>query len=357
MRLRLLLACALIVSFGCDDTRLDADSGLPPGTDAGPPTDSAIPPGADTGPGFDAGPARDAGPPPAPSPLVDPTCVDGMFTETLPDPGVSLADLEASYDSANAAGFIGAVLSRRYTSGQVIVQGAAGQFGCPNSWLVRGTATPQAVYQAMSTVVHECGHGYDISLGNGFGEYYINDSPLVLSCEGGGPTANGGMTFPRRMLYSDSWSAARPPAQDGYADVYLDPGTGGSDQGFDSVLEETTQYINSIASSYAFTNELAGPSSVSERDGILTFLWYVERYLNMARTTQPSAYAHILNGDGGCWRRAVLTLWGRAWLYLQATAGMAHLGIDDDEIQALVETPELLAEIQLLRDAEGCPGQ
>jgi hypothetical protein len=33
---------------------------------------------------------------------------------------------------------------------------------------------------------------------------------------------------------------------------------------------------------------------------------------------------------------------------------MGQLGIDDSEIMALVEEPELLGEIQRVRDAEGC---
>jgi hypothetical protein len=62
-----------------------------------------------------------------------------------------------------------------------------------------------------------------------------------------------------------------------------------------------------------------------------------------------------VSGDGGCWREAILTVWGRAWLYLDATSGMPHLGIADDMLTTLVSDPDLLAEIQLLRDAEGCP--
>src|SRR5690606_32888141 len=46
---------------------------------------------------------------------------------------------------------------------------------------------------------------------------------------------------------------------------------------------------------------------------------------------------------------------GRAWLYLEATAGMGHLGIDDDMLMTLVMDEDLLSEIQRLRDAEGCP--
>lgn len=51
----------------------------------------------------------------------------------------------------------------------------------------------------------------------------------------------------------------------------------------------------------------------------------------------------------------LLTIWGRASLYLVATEEMDHLGINDALVSQLVQYPELLAEIQRLRDAEGCP--
>ena len=128
----------------------------------------------------------------------------------------------------------------------------------------------------------------------------------------------------------------------------------GGDQGFNLLFEELVQYVNSLATSYAFTDELNTGGRSSQKDGLLTFLWYLERYLYMARNDYPSAYAHILSGDGGCWRDLILQVWGRASLYLGITEDMPHLGIDDAALLSLVETPELLAEIQRVRDAAGC---
>jgi len=84
------------------------------------------------------------------------------------------------------------------------------------------------------------------------------------------------------------------------------------------VLEEATQYVNSLATALAFKDAFAGSKS-SDRDGILTFLWYIERYHLMARTEIPSAYT-LLSGDA-CWRQATLSVWDRAWFYLDATKG------------------------------------
>ena len=92
--------------------------------------------------------------------------------------------------------------------------------------------------------------------------------------------------------------------------------------------------------------------SVSERDGILTFLWYVQRYLRLARLQYPDAYGLLVNDP--CWRESVLTVWGRAWLYLTLTDDLPQLGIDDDLLYGLATDETLLEEIDRLRDAQGC---
>lgn len=351
MRARL-VALALLATAGCDDTRMDPDAGaVPPGTDAG-----MVPPGTDAGPPGE----NDAGMMQMPmSPLVDPDCVDGMFTETLPNPNADISDLVSGYAPMDAVPFIEQSLMRRYTTGYVLVDGGRTGLGDCVETFLRDTSSANAVIGQLGTIVHECGHFYDIDQG-GFSSayYYVNDSPLTLSCSGGDTTSRGGNTFERSRIRDDTYQSMA--SNDFYADVYLDgdPDDGnfdGGDQGFNSVLEETVQYVNSLATSYAYTNELNSGGSSSQRDGILTFLWYTMRYLRMARMDYPSAYQHILEGDGGCWRNAILTVWGRAWLYLDVTDGMSHLGIRDAELEGLVMAPELLEEIQRLRDAEGCP--
>jgi hypothetical protein len=141
---------------------------------------------------------------------------------------------------------------------------------------------------------------------------------------------------------------------DFYADTYLDGNADDSkfdsgDQGYDSVLEEATQYVNSLATALAFQDAYAGQKA-SERDGILTFLWYIERYLQMGRTKYPSAYS-ALSGDA-CWRQATLSVWDRAWFFLDATSGNTNLGLDDTALEALVKDAALTAEIDALRKLE-----
>ncbi len=296
-------------------------------------------------------------------PLVDPNCVDGMYTEVLPDPSLDISDLAAGYSPGNATQFMADVLARRYSVGHEILLGASETgYDCADRWLDL-IGTPSDVsefYGDFQVVVHECGHGFDLDMG-GFTQdwYYINDSPLILICTEGDSTDRNGKTFARSLIREDEYQALNP--NDSYAGTYLDgdpydSNFDGGDQGFNMLFEETVQYVNSLATGYALTNELAATGWTSSyRDGILTFLWYVPRYLRMARLDFPDAYAHLSTGEDGCWRRAILTVWGRAWLYLGATEGMDHLGISDDMLMGLVSNPDLVGEIQLLREAEGCP--
>ncbi len=205
----------------------------------------------------------------------------------------------------------------------------------------------------LSTVVHECGHIYDLERGSFSSDHYQIADGVVFECNQGDTTTRGGDTFARSRLNGDAFGPAY--LDDFYRDVYLDGDPDDTrfdsgDQGFNSVLEEATQYINSLATDWALLDQLR--FSISARDGILTFLWYIERYLHMARNQFPSAYERLSSDP--CWRQAILTVWGRAWFYLDLTADIQQLGIDDDTIERLVLSPELLDEIDRIRRLE-CP--
>jgi hypothetical protein len=338
-----------------DDTEPGGESGDDPGDDSGDgPGD-----GSGDGDGNEPGDGETGEPERPDSPLVDPDCIDGQFAEILPNPLADLSDLEAGYSPGAAVEFVLDVLLRRYTTGyEVCERGSDASFDCVDVFLDPSGAAGE-IYSQLPTVVHECGHSTDFNLG-GFDEdaYLVNDSPLELRCTGGDSTDRGGRTFARSRIRDDEYQGLNP--NDFYAGIYLDgdpddDNFDGGDQGFNSVLEETLQYINSIATAYAFNNELNTGGWVSHRDGILTFLWYLTRYLRMGRLDYPDAHDYLLTGEDGCWRRAILTVWGRAWLYLGVTEDMDHLGIDDDFLFELVQDPDLVDEIQRMRDAEGCP--
>ncbi len=322
------------------DTGVPSDSAMPPDSSMPPPTDGGTPDSTVVD-----------------SPLVDPTCVDGMYSETLPNPSASIDDLLTSYSASAFQTFIDSILDRRYPIGSFLVRGGRSNPSFPEDCDVTfvGSTSPTSdqVFQRLGTIVHECGHTYDFTLG-GFSDngYAIRDD-LSFTCPMGDTTDRGGQTFPRSELTGDAYYPMRPACGtdpcDFYADRYLI--SSGSEQGFNSVLEEATQYVNSLATAYAFADR-RGSGSQSDKDGILTFLWYIERYLRLARTEYPAAYGFITGND--CWRELILTIWGRGWLYLELTRDDPRLGIHDDELFPLVEDPELVAEIQAIRDAHGC---
>jgi len=346
------LAIVMLAGCGGDPPPFDPDGGAPGG-------DAAMPTG-DGGPL----PGSDAGPPPPPSGYVDPMCTDGQYAEAPPDRGASLDGISFSGD---VPAFVDAALAARYPFGLDLVRGGRMEtrFGDCSVLFAGSPASDDDLYRRLDTIVHECGHIYDGFLSRPpTNAYVISDAPLRFDCSRGDTTERSGDTFARSRIRGDAYQPLRAPCAGGgrgcdfYADTYLDgdPDDGtfqGGDQGFNMLLEEAVQYVNSLVTAYAFADRMSAGTSTSARDGILTLLWYVERYLHLARTDYPSAYAAI-SGDA-CWRDAILTVWGRAWLYLELTREVPGLGIDDDAIEALVADATLLDEIERIRTASGCP--
>ncbi|MFB6375337.1 MAG: hypothetical protein ABEN55_19955 [Bradymonadaceae bacterium] len=332
----------------------DTDS---PAPDSGPSEDTSSDTGMDTSGGGDtSSPTVDE---------VDPNCVDGKYSEPLPDPGVDISSETSSYDSSRVKSFIDSVLDKRYPVGRWLVSQAlqkGDSIDCVERFL-RDTSSASSVLNTLSTVVHECGHVYDQAVSSFGSSTYKITRDVSFSCPGGDTTDRRGNTFARSRIKNDQYQSEHPPCDgsrgrncDSYADIYLDGDPDndtfeGGDQGFNSVLEETLQYVNSLATAYAFQDQL-GRRSTSAMDGILTFLWYTERYLRMARQDYPDAYSHLTGSS--CWRKAILTVWGRAWLMLKAAKSNDQLGIAEQKLFQLVRTPELLKEIERIRQKHGC---
>ena len=311
----------------------------------------------------DTGTSNDAGPP---SVNVDPNCTDGRYTEMLPSTTAMISDV--TFTMSNVAGFYDNVLMRRWANGAALVRGGLmnTSINCVTAFAGNPT-TAAAALSNMGTVVHECGHIYDNQLSRGMAStnvYWITETTR-FACTRGDTTTRGGDTFARSRIARDSYSSARPPCGgtatancDFYADIYLngnpdDAVFESGDQGFNLLFDEVVEYVNSLATAYAYADQQPRGQRTSARDGILNFMWYLERYLHLARTMYPAAYARI-SGDM-CWRDAILTVWGRAWLYLEATRGMTSLGISDAALMPLVTNPELLDEIERLRTLSSCP--
>jgi len=339
-------ACAALSAFAaCDNDSTktgisnDASGDSSIGNDSTGSTDSTVGP-SDVQTGIDT------------TASADPLCDEGNYTEALPDDKADLSGLIGAYTPSEYKPFIAAVLGARYPVGASLVADGlrlGTQIGDCVDLFLRAKDSGGAVIGQLSTFVHECGHFLDIAKGGFSSSYFQIVQDQSFSCP------RLGNALARSEINNDDYSALF--AGDSYKDVYLDgdPNNAsfeGGDQGFDSVLEETTQYVNSLATDWAFRDNIRSGSSISARDGILTFLWYTMRYLRVARTGNPTTYEAIR--DNSCWREAILTVWARAWFYLELTDGISSLGIRDARLLELATDPSLLSEIAALRTAQGC---
>src|SRR5262249_50784323 len=156
-------------------------------------------------------------------------------------------------------------LERRYPIGKFIFEGGlASPLSSPQSCFakfIQDTSTSDSVLNQTETLVHECGHFFDLGQSAGVTSKYVFTPDVSLACDNGDTTTRGGKTFARSRMYDDAYSKKRPPCGgtprlgcDTYADQYLD-GTDGDnkfqsgDQGFSNLLEEAVQYVNSLATS------------------------------------------------------------------------------------------------------------
>lgn len=350
---------AAMSSGGCSNTVVTEVAADPtqPANDAAAGSQDDTPSGAS-----DSG-KTDGAPEPPPPPSEKTGCQGTTYSEPLPT-SASLEDL--AYSAGTAQSYLLTALERRYPTGKYLLQGgldsslSASQGNCFDRF-TRDKSTAARVLQQASTTVHECGHFFDLDDATGSNSAYHIRPDLSFRCGNGDTTARGGKTFARSLLNKDAYASKRPACAgsnsgcDSYADVYLTgDSTNGTfesgDQGYDSVLEEATQYVNSLASALAFEDSYGRGQRVSERDGILTFLWYMERYLKIAHESYPEAYAAI--SQDPCWRQATLTIWDRGWFYVNATATKTALGIDATAIEKLAQDSTLRAEIDALRSLE-----
>ncbi len=313
--------------------------------------------------------------------LVDRNCIDGKYIleekEQFLEPNEfpSIQNLVNGYSSSNYMSFIYGVLEKRYPTGKSIIEQGGGQQAV-DKWLW-SKDNASSVLRSIGMVVHEIGHGIDqsnpentyfIAVGNG-GEDVEFSTPGMH----GENTWSGSPMYSmaRSLLLDDDQNYKRPPADSGeiitsnefgegpfgsdesYADTYLtgdptDDNFDGGDQGYNSLMEEFTQYVNSLALEYYFMDY--NDRASSDRHAMLTWCWWNERYLRKIRTEHPDQYEYLLNNQ--VWLDFVLTMWGRAWLYLRTEVeGMQP---DTDYLHELVQQDVVLSEIQMLRDACGC---
>ena len=190
-------------------------------------------------------------------------CQDKSYTENTVFPNADISSFVDNYTPGNAIQFRSDVLSARYPMGEYITQTSHDNGACDDYWNnpgLTGNATAAEEIKALSTVVHECGHGLDSWLTDWTsGGYFINPDITLHTEDGYAHIENDHPSFANYLLQSDeygtdSWKECEPDVWEGcdfYADTYLANDFMGN-QGFETITEEVTQYINSLALGYAF---------------------------------------------------------------------------------------------------------
>lgn len=225
--------------------------------------------------------------------------------------------------------------------------------------VIESDSMEQAV-MALITAVHECGHALDdersrLDVENPKAHFAVSEN-IQFTCKLELTDASGraynAADFPVNKINQDQFAAKRPICKnnerkgcDWYASTYLKADMG--QQGLDFVLEELTQYLHSLETAIALKQYLDPEDRLSAQDGLLTFMWYLQRYLAVARQQNPLWYAVFMKDD--CWSKLTVSLWHRAQQQLATIANDKRLGIDAEALAALIANPVLSREIQILR--------
>lgn len=279
--------------------------------------------GGVTGNGSADGGGDDGGPPPA-------ECRPGCYCEPI-DAHADISDLQQGY-AGDAKTTMIDVLERRWTAGYDLLLELEGDpyfgsFTDPSSF--------DSVMDGLMTEVHEGTHGWDWdhALGQPYFGFWLR-SDLIFE-----PTKIDG--FPR----SEILSMVEGSGTSLYDGTYL-TGTQGT-YGWYELLDEHNAYINGMGAIGVVGEHI--PFGVSGRDGALAFTYYVELYLERARTVYPELYAELKAEEQ--YVELVKTQWLRMHFLLQEAADLhPHLGIADDEIEPFMYAPEHQAEIEMFID-------
>ncbi len=301
---------------GDDDGDPGDDDGDPGDDDGDPGDDDGDPGDDDGGPGDDDAGDDDTG---------------GAYCYTEPiDPSASLQDLENGFNGGNWLATILEVTDRRYPSGHLLL--TIMQNDPYLSWFVDTSSFPYLM-DSLGTVVHEETHGYDYehALWSQHFGYFVNTDwqPSVPFHEG----------FERGEIYA----MVQGNACDLYTDTYL-TGMQGT-YNFMELLDELNAYINGLAA-LALVGEYEPWAGVSARDGPLALMYFLQLYLERARTVYPSFYSQI-QGDPHV-TDLVLIQWLRLHFFLDVSYAFPELGIHDHEIEQLVHDPTHVWEIENL---------
>ena len=247
----------------------------------------------------------------------------------------SLDDLRATYEPGTLRQTLIAIAKRRYPPAVAVFTDSSqsSQALYLSSFPDELRGDFDIVLQLFPVLAHELGHQWDLGHRTNGYTYRVDDSRVYRTADV--------RTFPR----SEILTRHPNPRGDMYSHTYLKglSGTGG----INSTLEEFVQYVHALAASYCTVDHPELEGSTSDRDGVLTFMWYMETYLAIARDKHPADYRKIMRARG--LRPAILDTWRRAEYWLAVTKGVLP-GIHDVELEQRVREPKNLQEIQRLAD-------
>ncbi|HUV07957.1 MAG TPA: hypothetical protein VMX75_09525, partial [Spirochaetia bacterium] len=153
----------------------------------------------------------------------------------------------------------------------------------------------------------------------------------------------------RHNLYSRSEVGAylQPEERDDYYEIYL-TGKGGA-QDFLVLLDEVNAYTFSLISATNLQKFFDG--TINSRDGLATFMLYLELYLHHGRTKVEGDYRKIKNNPE--YLKLIKTLWENAENALIESAPYSHLAVDDEPKWRRVYEEANLNELKLLYEGTG----
>lgn len=283
--------------------------------------------GADAGAGVDARPgAPDAAPGAADAGTPQAVC----YSEPV-SPEADIADVVAVYGGGNWKDELIEAMDRRHpATGYLLEQqrddSYFDQFSDSSSW--------SGMVGWLDTLSHEETHLFNAYHAQDIGAvhtiYMRPDLIFELPADVG---------FARGEIYDDLDAVA----VDGiYAGTYL---TGSQGQrGFHALLDELSCYLNELAA-VGSVGEYYPGAGVSLRDGSVAFLYFLQVYLQVARTEQPAIYEQLRGTP--VYVEAVTTLWLRTHYFLAIADEFPSLGVSDAAYRSLIHRPEGLAEIEM----------
>lgn len=275
----------------------------------------------------------------------DSSCSDGEYYEELPDLTANIDSIIQSVDrkqSPSTDDMAKAqleVYDLAFPYGAYILRespGFDGQYDCAMEWSDPSDYGPEIVWQL---AIHECGHALSRN------KFYISENYTIDQ-----PSRD---YFPREELTKDRFHNDVPSAPAN--DLYFDVGSVTGDQGIQTMYDEWSQYIHSVAADYLLYRfpDLRYTYDISL---MLNFAWAAPRYLLWAKENRPTDYDRMINDEDV--REATLVLWGQTWFYYDAFLN-DHQWNPDKETQQLmkaIKNKELQLMMDEVRIAHGCRG-